>query len=174
MKTFTSLLLAGATALSLSACSTGPDWEQKTKQEGQYWQRASASSALYMRGPKAQHMLNQDIADCAAELKELYHLGALRMGIPGDKGTKDSPQNKMSEWETPRREGPIYAEYYDYTDFESCMTFKGWERTEYLPYDIANQSREDYLQTMIGQKRQTNFGHRDRPLKKKLRSDYNQ
>ena len=54
----------------------------RIEQSGQYWQRVHTSSALYLRGPKAQQMLNRNIARCVVELRELERLGAVKNAIP--------------------------------------------------------------------------------------------
>ncbi len=148
-KKFMSLILAGATVAALSACSSTPT-QNSLMQNADYWQRTSTSEAIFQRGPKAQQMLNRDIARCVTELRELDRLGFLRTNIPGDttrNGVPDpaTPQGALAQWETPERDGYLYAEHSDYHDFETCMMAKGWERIEHMPYDIATQARRDYI-----------------------------
>lgn len=145
-----SLVLAGVALVSLAACSSTPTQSQLMN-DAHYWQRTSTSEAVFQRGPKAQQMLNRDIARCVTELRELDRLGFLRTNIPGDNnaatGAPDpnTPQGALAQWETPERDGYLYAEHSDYHDYETCMMAKGWERVEHMPYDIATQSRRDYI-----------------------------
>lgn len=80
---FMSLILAGATVMALSACSSTPT-QSTLMHNADYWQRTSTSEAIFQRGPKAQQMLNRDIARCVTELRELDRLGFLRTNLPGD------------------------------------------------------------------------------------------
>lgn len=154
-KKYLALLLSFST-LAVAACAVPPKLE-----DAQYWQRKSATSALYLRGPKAQQTLHKDIATCVTEIDELERLGPLREVLPAD--TKDgkvrdpnSPEGKMAKWDTPKRDGYLYSEHFNYTDFEGCMDYKGWERVENLPYDLATKSRSEYMDTLYGYKYQTN------------------
>ncbi len=149
-------LLLSFSTLALAACQVPPKLE-----DAQYWQRKNASSALYLRGPKAQQTLHKDIADCVTEIDELERLGPLREAIPADTNQgqvrdPNSPEGKLADWDTPKRDGYLYAEHFNYTDFEGCMTYKGWERVENLPFDQATKSRHEYLDTLYGYKYQTN------------------
>lgn len=148
---FAIFLFAAMVLPALSACHSYSDRvDRKMEDQGQYWQRASVSSSVYMRGPKAQQMLNRDIATCVTELKELERLGGVkeafpasfdRHGNPVDPGT---PNEEIARWDTPERIGALYDEVYEYTDFETCMTTKGWERVEVLPRDVAENARRKY------------------------------
>lgn len=136
--------------LGLIACESNyrktPDME-----EARYWQRNSSSSALYLRGPKAQQMLHRDISHCTIEIAELHNVGELREAIPAyyatgnEMGERTASQKELDDWDTPERDGYLYSEHLDYHDFETCMVAKGWERMEYLPYDVAEKARQDYL-----------------------------
>lgn len=158
-------LLLSAT---LAACSNTPS-EADLRYRSQYWQRAETSSALYMRGPKAQQMLHQDISRCTSDLKELEMLGSVREAVPannwpdGRVPVRTTPEGNMAVWDSPERDGYLYAEHLDYHDFEGCMTAKGWERVEDLPYDVATQARGTYLKTIRGRDYQTKLGYRDSP-----------
>ncbi len=158
-------LLAFST-LALTACNMPARLE-----EAQYWQRKNASSALYLRGPKAQQTLHQDIANCVTEIDELERLGPLREAIPAD--TKqgqvrraESAEGRLADWDTPKRDGHLYSEHFNYTDFEGCMGYKGWERVENLPYEQADKSRKEYLETLYGYKYQTDYGKKVEAQKK--------
>lgn len=153
-KTVTLLLLSFST-LALAACQVPPRLE-----EAQYWQRKDTTSALYLRGPKAQQALHKDIADCVTEIDELERLAPLRKSIPADTRNgqvpdSESAEGKLAKWDTPKRDGYLYAEHFNYTDFEGCMVYKGWERIESLPYVQADRARDDYLENVYGYKYQT-------------------
>jgi len=160
-------LLLSFSTLALAACQMPPRLE-----DAQYWQRKNASSALYLRGPKAQQTLHQDIASCVVELDELERLGPMREAIPAD--TKDgqvrraeSAEGRLADWDTPKRDGYLYGEHSNYNDFETCMNYKGWERVENLPYDQATKSREEYMETLYGYKYQSDYGRKVDAQRKK-------
>lgn len=137
------IILALSTA-TLAGCNMYPRLE-----DAQYWQRKSATSALYLQGPKAQQSLHQDIATCTNEIAELQRLSAVRAATRGETfqgrvPDRDTPEGRMAGWETPERDGYLRAEHSDYHDFETCMDSKGWERMEYLPYAEADKARSDY------------------------------
>ena len=136
-------------AIAVSACS---NFSMKQKlEDARYWQRQSVSSALYMRGPKAQQMLHIDIASCTNDVKELQNLGAIRKVMPtnynhgNDLEARTAAKAELDEWDTPERDGYLYAEHLDYHDFETCMYSKGWERVNYLSHTDIDKAREDYL-----------------------------
>ena len=144
-KLFSALILPGAAVMALAACNSMPPSTAKQLEmaKGQYWQRAETSSAIYQRGPKAQQMLHRDIAKCTYEVRELKRLGSLRASTPADPDSQgrvpdpSTPEGRLAGWETPERDGYLYAEHSDFHDFETCMIASGWERVEYLPYDVA-------------------------------------
>ena len=117
--------------------------------QGQYWQRVHTSSALYLRGPKAQQMLNRNIARCVTELRELERLGAVKDAIPeyAQGIVMSTNEAELAGWDTPERDKELFAEHSDYIDFEGCMLAKGWERIKYVPYDVIGQSDENYKRT---------------------------
>ena len=159
---FMSLVLTGAALVSLAACSSTPT-ESQLMRNADYWQRTSTSEAIFQRGPKVQQMLNRDIARCVTELREVERLGFLRTNIPGNNTAAgapnpDMPEGALAQWETPERDGYLYAEHSDYHDFEECMMAKGWERVEYIPYDDAKQSRADYIDAINREAVRTNTG----------------
>ena len=140
--TFCSIGLAIVTLVFTTACET----QKKAKlleKDGHYWQRVDTTSAIYLRGPKAQQRLNMSISDCVVGVKELERLGAVTKAIPGK--DMDTPsQSELSEFETPERVGFERREYLDFHDFESCMFTKGWERVEFVPYDVAENSLDTF------------------------------
>jgi hypothetical protein len=153
-KRFT-LALMGVAFIGLSACSSAPVMET-LKKDGQYWQRADASEATYQEGPKTQQMLHRDISRCVTELREEDRLTGMRYTLPADNkkdGTPPDPstaEGDMAQWGTPERDGYLLAEMSDYHDFETCMMAKGWERMEHVPYNIADKSRRNYIETLTG------------------------
>ena len=162
------LVLSGVAFLGLAACDTMPSSTASRIEtaNGHYWQRAETSSAVWQRGPKAQQMLFKDIARCTNEVKELQRLGAIRNAMPADPDKNgnvpnpDSSEGKLAAWETPERDGYLRAEHSNYHDFETCMQFAGWERVQYLPYDVATEARENYVETILTERRRTNSGER--------------
>lgn len=156
------LLLTG-----LAACESAPVNREKLLTEPHFWQRSEASSAIYQRGPKAQQMLSRDIARCVTEIRELERLGAIRYITPGEMTEyglvpdPDTPAGSLAEWEEPDRDGYLRAEYLDYDDFETCMMDKGWERINYVPYSVAEESRSDYIDAVLGEHYQTRSRQRE-------------
>jgi len=146
-----SFLIGGLVAtLALGACAANSPNEIVNK--GQYWQRASVSDAAYMQGPKAQQMLNNDIATCVSELRELERLGQLRDAIPAnphDGRVLSSDEMALDAFETPERTKYLLSEHGNYHDFETCMIAKGWERVKYVPYSVAHESRKNYLKNHV-------------------------
>lgn len=139
---------------------------------GQYWQRVSTASALYMQGPKAQQILNRDIARCVVELRELERLGAVKNAIPeyAEGIVLSTDEAKLYGWDTPQRDDELLAEQPDYVDFEGCMLSKGWERIMYVPYDVAKQAENNYLHSHTDYRKK--FDSQGNPVKRKPSSDY--
>jgi hypothetical protein len=161
------LLLASCVSVTfLSACGHShrklPDME-----DAKFWQRNSASSALYLRGPKAQQMLHQDISRCVREIRELENLGEIRRAVPTNynSGNQIEPrtaaQKELDRYDTPERDGYLYSEHLEYHDFETCMYAKGWERVDYLPADEADEARQSYLDRIRGKKKRSGSGDRE-------------
>ena len=136
---------------------------QQIEQKGQYWQRVHTSSALYLRGPKAQQMLNRNIARCVVELRELERLGAVRNAIPAyaEGLVLSEDEARLREIDTPERDKELFAEHSDYIDFEGCMLAKGWQRIKYVPFDVAKQAQKNYRMT------HTNYREKERAKKYK-------
>lgn len=162
------MIVTGAALLGLAGCE---DFVRKSELEtnARFWQRSNVSEATYMEGPKTQQMLHRDISRCVTELKELERLGTLRTVIPAEtmiNGVPDpsTPEGAMAQWETPARDGSLRAEFLEYTDFESCMQAKGWERMEHVPFDMAERARENYSKTIIGERYRTKSGERPLPV----------
>lgn len=171
------LVIATAATLTLSACAAHPVNEKKLKDEGHYWQRSSTTSAIYQRGPKAQQMLHRDISRCVTEIRELERLGSIRHHMPaeteqGSYPPPNTPEGQLAGYETPEKEGYLYAEHLDYHDFESCMITKGWERVEHVPYDVGEEAREVYIETITGQKYRSRYGDNPKLFKEKTNDDF--
>ncbi|MEM7651205.1 MAG: hypothetical protein AAF204_03885, partial [Pseudomonadota bacterium] len=143
-----SLSLVSAIIL-VAACTPGKSLEDEVG--GQFWQRTSVSEAIYQQGPKAQQILNRDISRCVTELRELERLGTLKNAIPTDfhGRTLDPDDKELADWDSPERNKHLYAEHGDFTDFESCMGEKGWERVEHTPFDVARKGRINYLRAHV-------------------------
>ncbi len=124
-----------------SACTAIPN-----KKTGQYWQRISASDSVYLRGPKAQEMLNRDIARCVTELRELERLGQVRNAIPADTTGRvlDPDELETVRRNDPEYDGALLAEQKDYQDFEGCMYAGGWERAVTIPFEGLERSEDNY------------------------------
>ncbi len=137
-----------AAVIALTACTPGKSVDDIG---GQFWQRVSVSESIYQQGPKAQQMLNRDISRCVVELRELERLGVVKNAIPADfQGrTLDPDELALHDHDTPERNKNLYAEHSDYSDFESCMAERGWERVEHLPFDVARKGRENYLKAHV-------------------------
>ena len=141
-------------SITLTACGGFTGFGKPSLEKAEYWQRQSASSAIYLQGPKAQQMLHQDIANCTVEIRELQNLGEIRRAMPANYnsgntlGERTASQQHLDQWDTPERDGYLLNEHLDYHDFETCMYAKGWERSEYLPYTDADKARKDYLKRL--------------------------
>jgi len=147
------IILSGIALSTLALTACGPLSKKMDLEDARYWQRESASSSLYLRGPKAQQMLHQDLSNCTANIKELERLGEIRKAIPSNYNS----DGELTSWDTPERDGYLYGEHLDYRDFETCMTSKGWERAEYLAYDDAARARDEY-KNQYSKKKKSSLG----------------
>lgn len=150
-----------AVAGTLAACTPGRNLENiehEIAKNGRYWQRTSATSATWMQGPKAQQVLNRDIARCVTELAELERLGQIKSVFPVEKTdaakTADEAQKSLMEWDNPERDGALLAEGSQYIDFETCMKAKGWERVMYVPYDTGVRAGSNFVNNHVYLKEQ--------------------
>lgn len=138
------------TLVVMSGCSNHPQLDN-----AQYWQRKNVSESVYLRGTKAQQILNQDIAACVTELKELERLGQIKDAIPTQYGHVMAPHEiEMLENDSPERDGALFAEQTNYHDFNGCMRSKGWERTYKVSFDTMQRARETYEKNHILYKNQ--------------------
>jgi len=151
------ILSSFSVLLATAACSGAGFGSKPDLEDARYWQRESASSALYMRGPKAQQMLHIDIATCTNDVRELERLGAIRAAMPTNyesgndleqRTAKQPERDQLNEWDTPERDGYLFSEHLDFSDFETCMISKGWERVNYMTNTAVDRSREAYLENM--------------------------
>jgi len=139
-------LFAGLAVLTLGACA-GVEHTSLEK-ESHFWERSESVSALYLRGPKAQHQLNHDIAACVSEVKELTRLGTIRKANPPSGILMH--EGLATGWQSPTRDGPLYTEFRDFHDFESCMEFKGWKRTYYMRPEQIENAKGNYRTVILG------------------------
>ena len=130
--------------LAITACESTTE----KRLDAAYWQRSDVESALYMRGPKAQHQLHKDIADCVTAVKELTRLGTIRNANPP--GGIEMNSGLAKNWQSPKGDGPLHTEFRDYHDFESCMAYKGWNRASYVKPHIMENAKTNYNTTIIG------------------------
>lgn len=161
-----SVLLASCFSVVIVAGCGTPYKKPMDMEDAKYWQRKNSTSALYLQGPKAQQILHQNIAECVAEISELERLGEIRRAIPANYNTgntleeRTASQETLDQWDSPERDGYLYNEHLDYTDFETCMDVNGWERVEYLPYNALDKANKDYLER-YGRRPDNRYGNRE-------------
>jgi hypothetical protein len=171
------LLVTVALSCALAACETAgrasdlEKIEANVAKNGMYWQRTNATSAIWMQGPKAQQVLNRDISRCVTELGELERLGQIKAAFPADKKdtkeTADGARMTLMDWDSPERDGYLLVEPGQYQDFEACMVDKGWERTQYVPYDAAKRAGKAYVENHVDLKSRTKHEQRGQMDEKK-------
>lgn len=146
--------LVGIMTLSLSACSGGHSGtigalKQKLVRDGDFWQRTDATSAMWTQGPKAQQMLNRDISHCITDLSELVRLGQIKEIIPENSrdvaGAENEAHANLMGFDSLDRDGALLVEAQQYTDFESCMHVKGWERVINVGGKTADRTSTTYI-----------------------------
>lgn len=153
---FSKFVLCSAAALTILAGCAAPIDKEKLGEHSEFWQLRDTTSAIHVRGPKAQQMLNRDITRCVVSVRELNRLGALRHAFPEEIPWDPSqPQSDLETYDTPERTGYLRSEHFPFVDFETCMAHKGWERLEHVQYDVAKESRENYIETIIGEQYNT-------------------
>ncbi len=171
MKTTHITFFIGISAISLSAGCTS---NIPKVDNAQYWQRANPADTTYINGPKAQQLLNRDIARCVTELRELERLGQIKNAIPvtPDGRVLNPDELAMREVDTPERDGYLFAEHKNYSDFEGCMDFAGWERTRSLTYDMSLRAEHNFFANHVNYKDMRD--HHDKGEDKSLDSaEYN-
>lgn len=161
MKKTVTILVTGLMLTGVAACS-GNSTRHELIREAAFWQRANSSQAALMDGAKAQQMLERDIARCTTELYELEYLGTIDEAMTPEKTRYRDPADdnrKISRWNVPDKDDFIRDQDGYYT-FQTCMRSKGWQRVEHHPYDKSFEARQDYLDTVIGQRYQSTIGDR--------------
>lgn len=159
------LTLSCFSALMVAACASNYATPKKLE-DAKYWQRKNSSSALYMRGPKAQQILHKSISECVYEVNELEKLGEIRRAVPSNYNSgnteeqRTAAQEELDDWDSPERDGYLYAEHIDFHDFETCMDVKGWERVQFLPHSDVDLANEAYLDR-YGRKKKKSYGDRE-------------
>ena len=143
------LTVIAVISLGLAACTPGKPIRTSDNafDNADFWQRSAAVESLYLNGPKAQHQLNKDIASCVAEVKELVRLGS----IASAKFPKGQGGNKAQRggYNRATRDGPLFTEFADFQDFEGCMQFKGWTRTNYVGNRQGERAQGLYNNTIL-------------------------
>ncbi len=146
-------------AALLSACASQPPRPAKLKPDAYYWQRVDAASSALMQGPKAQQMLERDMANCALEIRELEKLAAIRHIPPKQRKYERRPTRKQSEIartaDKTHTDPVVRAPYLPYHDFQACMNYKGWELLEEDKYEIAEEDAQDYADRIINESYQS-------------------
>ncbi len=147
-------IIAISLFLPLAACTGKP---KPKLNNADFWQRIGAVDNAYMRGPKAQQMLNRDIAHCVAEGRELVHLGALRGGLNTgmNNATRQPDQRELYKWDTPERDRYMFAEHSNFHDMEGCMEAAGWQRTLYVSYEKVDEYHRSYYDAHVDYEYQT-------------------
>ncbi len=158
------LTIALFATLAIAGCESAP----KNPQNFQYWQRTSVSSAIYMQGPKAQQSLHRDIARCVSEVRELEHLNKTKNALITDPKTgrlTDPDKKKLAGYDTPEYNSYLLSEHSNYHDFDSCMIYKGWQRTQNVSYEISERARDGYLDSLKSYGYQSRIGQRDERIR---------
>jgi hypothetical protein len=134
------MMIAALGMLAVSGCV----WNPPTKQA--YWSRVEDNSALWMTGPKAQQTLDENIASCVRQVDEMVELGALRETTPPDTHSEYrralNASGDLDYYDTPTRYGDHKVAHHDFHDFDSCMRHMGWERVNFVRYQVAKQAKE--------------------------------
>lgn len=137
------IALLGIT-VALTACTA--------KRELHYWQKTDADTALYLTGPKAQQILEENIAECVHLIIELTKIENVRDGVPPyadplhgvDQPDITADMGGLPRWETPERIRELRVNHSDFHDFDGCMREKGWERVKYVFPDQEEKSKRVY------------------------------
>ena len=120
-----------------------------------YWQRIDSAKGLYLRGPKAQQHLEQDLSTCVHTIVELAKLSGVREEIPDFfNPVSDVEQANVSEqlkalprWDQPEYIQDLRVDHTNYHDFEGCMRYKGWRRVQYVHPDETRRANDIYKRT---------------------------
>lgn len=127
--------------LAITACSGKPRFK-----DSQYWRHKNVAESIYTTGPKAQQMLQRDIARCVTEIRALERQGLLKDAIPTDYNGRvlDPDQLALYDYDSPERDGKLLMEHTEYQDFQGCMNNKGWERIKHVPYKVSANAISAY------------------------------
>ncbi len=140
-------ILLALCSIVLMACAQHKDYY--------YWQKTDTASALYLTGPKAQQVLEQDISECVHEIVELAKLANVREGYLGTlskENTVDHPElaaemSSLPFWEEPEYIRDLRVDHTDYHDFDGCMDSKGWTRVKYVHPKTEHAAKNTYHKT---------------------------
>jgi hypothetical protein len=122
------------------------------QKEYHYWQKSDPTTAIYLTGPKAQAMLEQDIAGCVHEIIELDKLETVRENggkapLLADNLSQKAEAESLSKlpgYDVPDYIRSLRVEHKDFHDFDGCMHFKGWERVKYVSPETEVRAHEIY------------------------------
>jgi hypothetical protein len=135
----------GTLALTLAGCA------EHSLYGGQFWEQKSMSDAAYVQGPRAQTNLSRDLAQCLVEIKETERTSTMRNALPDspDPTAANADEKDLADWNTPSHQGALLAEHSNYHDFDGCMNYKGWQRVDTVPYDVAGIARDNYFRANV-------------------------
>lgn len=147
-KTFLKYSTLFLTSAILAGCGGGQG-------QMQYWQKLESGDALYLTGPKAQQVLEQDIAECVHEIIELAKLAGVRENLPNfrdpvrntDQMDEEHNMKDLPGWDQPEYLNDLRVDHSDYHDFDGCMNSKGWYRVKYVHPDTERKTTETYKRT---------------------------
>jgi hypothetical protein len=134
-------------SLAVIACSTNKEYH--------YWQKTDPTTAIYLTGPKAQQMLEQDISKCVHEIIELDKLASVREGGGqasffkkniSQKAHAESLSN-LPAYDIPEYIRDLRVEHKDFHDFDGCMRHSGWERVKYVDPKAELRAKSVYNST---------------------------
>lgn len=133
---------------------------------GQFWRSTDTQSALYLRGPKAQSRLHNDIGGCVAKVRELVRLGAIREGTPPRRADLERQDRDpfASSFDTPSHSGAMRIEVRAYNNFETCMRQQGWEPVHYVNGPTLEEARANFIETVFGSGALQEFRLRDQDI----------
>lgn len=140
-------ILLASFALIVTACAQHKDYF--------YWQKTDSASALYLTGPKAQQVLEQDISECVHEIVELAKLQNVRrndvkrMDKVNDVEHPElaAAMSNLPSWDTPEYIRDLRVNHSDYHDFEGCMDSKNWTRVKYVHPKTEHKAKTLYNTT---------------------------
>jgi hypothetical protein len=134
-------------ALAAAACCANKEFH--------YWQKTDPTTAIYLTGPKAQQMLEQDISHCVYEIIELDKLQTVRENggtaptFANDFSQKAQAEalSKLPSYDVPEYIRDLRVDHKDYHDFDGCMRHFGWERVKYVDPQAEFRAKTIYNST---------------------------